>query len=186
MKVRTFARRKAAERREAVATTNQVQAAPPTDSVKLNWVRSCVSVAVENAEARLRAEAEQRDRLRDTGPPSARERSILKAVSDALLAERRLTQNQQGVGGSGELAVTVNKLQQLMGLVSDTLEEKVNSLEAQVTELRQTLLTLNSRPSSQQPRKLVITHVDGTQSTIAETLADGAKDDDMLPPPPQP
>ena len=187
MKFRTPARRKAVRER-VQPTSNQapVQAAPPTDGVKMSWVRACVNVAVENAEARLRAEAERRD----NGPPTAREKAVLKAVSDALLAERRLTQNRQGGSGGGQadLAPTVNKLEQMMGLAVDTLESKIDSLQAEVAELRQALLTLNSRPTNGQPRKLLITHADGTTSTLTETLANEAeaKDDDFLPPPPQP
>ena len=152
----------------------------------VNWNYTTVKVAVGEAEARLRAEALERDRLRDTGPPTAREKAVLKAVSDALLSERQVTQNRQSSGGSksDELAMTVNKLEQRTGLAVDSLEEKVNSLESRLAELRQELLTLNSRPSA--PRTLLITHADGTTSTLTETLADEAKDDDMLKPPPQP
>jgi hypothetical protein len=149
-----------------------------------NWNYTTVKVAVGEAEARLRAEALERERQRDSGPPTAREQAILKAVSDALLAERRLTQNQQGVGGSGELAPTVNKLEQMTGLAIDALEQQLSSLQAEVAELRQALLTLNSRTPA--PRTLLITHADGTTSTLTETLADEAKDDDMLKPPDRP
>ena len=183
MKVRTFARRRAAREREAAA--NQAPVVQP--SSVLSWNSTVVRSAVANAEARLRAEALERERQLANGPPTAREQAVLKAVSDALLAER-MTQNRQG-GGSGvqaELVSNVAKLEQKTGLAVDALEQQLSSLQAEVAELRQALLTLNTRPTTTAPRSLLITHADGTTSTLTEVTGVAEADDDRLLPPDKP
>ena len=179
---RLKAKAEAAEQQQAQPTTNQ----RADTSIKMSWVHACVNAAVENAEARLRQQLQDQHEnivINSGGVSLSQLQQSSSAVAKALAATIH-EERQRSDSGQAALTSNVEKLGQQTGLAVNELEEKLHALESQFKELR---LTLNSRPPA--PRKLTVTHADGSVSTMVESLADAGEaqaDDDMLRPPDRP